>query len=163
MPTATFDVHALIDQGSAVHLIVETSSGHYDRHVTRAKIDTPDKLAGWLLAQPLLTGGDEASFRQRLVVTWHTEQGTDTLSGEPITFKVVDTVDAQASIEDTAWTSLLSSPLATVTVAQADAAVDGITNLAEAKLYFKRVNALLINLRDINKRLLEALRDAGVR
>ncbi len=77
--------------------------------------------------------------------------------------KVIDSVDTQTPVEDTAWDSLLASPLATVTVAQADNFVDGITNLAEAKVYFKRINALVINLRDIEKRVLDTLRDAGIR
>lgn len=162
MTTTTFDVHGQTE-GVAVHLVVETGAGRYERTVTKTKVDTPEKLAGWLLAQPLSIKEDDANFRRRLAVTWHEEQVIDGITGNPGTVKVIDSVDAQPSSEDTAWANLLGSPLATVTVAQADTFVDGITNLAEAKVYFKRINALLINLRDINKRLLEALQDAGMR
>lgn len=162
MPTTIFDVHGQTE-GAAIHLVVETSTGRYERTVTKAKIDTSQKLAGWLLAQPTPAIDDDEGIRQRLAVTWHEERVTGPLTGDPVTIKVIDSAEAQTAAEDTAWSSLLASPLATVTIAQADAAVDGITNLAEAKVYLKKVNALVIHLRDIEKRLLEALRDAGIR
>ena len=164
MPTTTFNIHGQTER-DAIHLGIETSTGRYERAVTKTKIDTPEKLAAWLLAQPLPTKADDANFRRRLTATWHEEQVVSELGGELITttVKVVDSVDTQVSAEEIAWESLLGSPLATVTVAQADAAVDGIANLAEAKVYLKRVNALVINLRDIEKRVLDTLRDAGIR
>ncbi len=162
MPTTTFDVHGQTE-GIAIHLVIETDAGSYERTVTKAKIDTYAKLADWLLAQPISAKVDDATFRRRLVITWHEEQFADALTGITVTGKVVDSVDVQTSVEETAWASLLGSPLATVTVAQADANVDTISNLAEAKVYLKRVNALLINLRDIEKRVLTAMREAGIR
>ncbi len=162
MPTLTFNLHGQTE-GDAIHLVVETSTGRYERIVTKAKIDTSEKLADWLLNQPLSAKTDEAGFRKRLIVTWHEEQIVDENHEIPFTVRIIDSVDARDSVEETAWIALLGSPLATVTVAQADNFVDGITNLAEAKVYFKRINALVINLRDIEKRVLDALRDAGIR
>ncbi len=162
MSTSTFNIHGQVE-GTAIHLVVETSTGRYERTVTKAKIDTSEKLADWLLAQPLPAKADEAGFRKRLIVTWHEELVDDLPNNRQVMAKVIDSVDTQTPVEDTAWDSLLASPLATVTVAQADNFVDGITNLAEAKVYFKRINALVINLRDIEKRVLDALRDAGIR
>jgi len=162
MPTTTFDIHGQ-NEGIALHLVVETSTDRYGRLVTKTTIDTPEKLANWLLAQPLVTTTDEAGFRRRLIVTWHEEQVVSEIDGQLVTVKVVDSVDTQTSAEDIAWADLLGSPLATVTVADADVVVDNISNLAEAKVYLKRVNALLINMRDINKRMLEAMKGAGIR
>ena len=161
MPTTTFDLHGQT-KGMAIYIGVASGNRYYERTVTKAKLDTPEKLARWLLDQPLSDVEDENTFRRRLVVTWHTEEVTDEF-GRLSLAKVIDSVDTQTSDEEAAWISLLGSPLATVTLTQADTAVDGISNLADAKVYLKRVNALVINLRDINKRILEVLRDTGIR
>ena len=162
MATTIFDIHGQVER-NAIHLSVETNTGHYERAVTKSKIDTPAKLARWLLDQSGVARNDDPTFRRRLMVTWHEEQQLDPLSRQPVTIRVIDEVKAAQPGEETAWADLLASPLGTVTLAEADMAVDGISNLAEAKVYLKRLNAVVLAQRDVLARLLEVMRGAGVR
>lgn len=164
MPTTTYDISAKKDGDSrAIHLTVTSPTGRYERRVTRAKVDSPAKMAEWLLNQSTSPTGDEAMFRYRLAVTWHTEQIQDALSGQPATIKVVDTVDAREPVEEAAWAGVINSPLGTATLAEANSVVDGITDLAGAKAYLRQLNAVIIGLREINRRILETLRESGIR
>ena len=162
MPTTIFNVHGQTER-AAIHLSVETDGKYYDRTVTRSKIDTPEKLARWLLDQPVSVRNDDVDFRRRLSVTWHEEQLPDPLTGQLVTIRIIDEVAAAQPGEETAWADLLASPLGAVTLAEANTAVDGISNLAEAKVYFKRLNAVVLAQRDVLARLLEVMKGAGAR
>ena len=153
MSTTTLYVHGQTEQ-LAIHLVVETEERRYERTVTKSKIDTIEKLAAWLLIQPQSGREDEADFRQQLVVDWHLdEQGVT----------VIDSVVTSEPLEEIAWANLLTSPLATVTVEEANRLVDDANGIEQIKAYLKDVNALLINMRDINNRMMETAPGAEVR
>src|SRR5262245_6426600 len=86
------------------------------RTVTASKINTPEKLAQWVLDQPAERGVEATDIRRQFAVAYHV--GAE---GE----RIVDSVTPAELPEDAQWAVLASSPLGSVTVAEAEAIIDG--------------------------------------
>jgi hypothetical protein len=151
MPTTTITAWGRRVE-DALQLRVELASGAViERTVTAAKIDTPEKLAAWVLAQAPERGAEAGELRRQYTVTYHLDA-----EGAP----VVDSVALAALPEEANWAALVGSPLGGVTVAPARAAIAGATDW---KPILRSVVRVVIPLRDIVERVLLALRRLGLR
>jgi hypothetical protein len=155
MPTTIVNLHVTTLARDEILVAVRTDAGRLTTTIAASKVPDWPSAANWLLAQAgsLVPWTDDATRRKKVTLTWH----TDADGG-----RVLDSYLVEDMEETTALAALLASPLATVTVAQADAQVDAITNLADAKAYLKRVDALVITMRDVLVKTLGRLRDDGL-
>jgi hypothetical protein len=154
MPTVTFTATGRRHDG-VVDLRVEFANGDtLTRTVTAAKINTPAKLAAWLLAQQPDSQGEATELRRAFSVTYHL-----TPEQQPI----IDTVTTAEPADDAAWAVLASSQLGTITLAAALAAVDNATTLAQLKAVVRAVVQVVIPMRDVIDRVMTRLRRLGLR
>lgn len=149
--------------GAELDLRVELADGRMlARTVTWAKVNTPEKLAAWLLDQRPDGGAADANLQRAFSVSYHVVTGTDA-DGRAFTANVVDSVTPAALPDDAAWVILASSQLGTITLADALAAVDGATTLAQLRVVVRALVQVIIPLRDVVDRVLTGLRRAGLR
>lgn len=74
MPTFTFLATGR-KRGDVLDLRVELADGRtLARTVTWAKVNTPEKLAAWLLEQQPDDGEADANLQRAFTVTFHTDQ-----------------------------------------------------------------------------------------
>lgn len=110
MTQITVNVLKAVRQGSIIHLEVQMGDYKLVSDVTASKIDTPEKLALWLLSQPTPPDTVEIALRKRLVIDFHQDNGARVLDGV-----VIETLPEEKALGDIAaipnW--------ATWTVAQA--------------------------------------------
>lgn len=154
MPTVTFTATGRRHDG-VIDLRVEFANGDtLTRTVTAAKINTPAKLAAWLLDQQPDSQGEATELRRAFSVTYHL-----TPEQQPI----IDTVTAAKPADDAAWAVLADSQLGTITLAEALAAVDNATTLVQLKAVVRAVVQVVIPMRDAVDRVMTRLRRLGLR
>ncbi len=142
-------------RGDVLDLRVELADGRtLTRTVTWAKVNTPEKLAAWLLEQQPDDGAADANLQRAFSVTFHTDADGA---------RVVDSVTPAALPDDEAWVRLAGSQLGTITLPAALAAVDAAANLAQLRAVVRAVVQVVIPLRDVVDRVLTGLRRAGLR
>jgi len=108
MPTIAYTATGRRHDG-VVDLRVEFANGDtLTRTVTAAKIDTPAKLAAWLLDQQPDSQGEATELRRAFSVTYHL-----TPERQPI----IDAVTTAEPVDDAAWALLAGSQLGTITLA----------------------------------------------
>lgn len=152
MPTMFLDAWGRRN-GEVVDLRVGLPDGTViARQVTWSKVETPAKLAQWVLDQAVEPGVDV--LHQQFTVDFHLD-GSGGL--------VVDAVTAAGLPEDTAWSQLAGSALGTVTVAEAVATIKAAASLADVKAILANMARLVIPMRDVVQRLLAGLRRLGLR
>ena len=145
MPTFTFTATGR-KRGDVLDLTVEMADGRQlTRTVTWAKVNSPEKLAAWLLEQQPDDGEADVTLQRTFTATFHTDaEGA----------RIVDSVAAVAMPEDAAWARLTGSSLGTITLPEALAAVDAAANLAQLRAVVRAVVQVVIPLRDVVDRLL---------
>lgn len=154
MPTLTF-IATGRRRDDTLDLRVELADGRaLTRTVTWAKVNTPEKLAAWLLEQQPDAGEADAMLQRTFTVSFHTTSGTDA-DGNPYTVRIVDSVTAAAMPEDAALERLAGTPLATIPLAEALAVVDGAATLAQLRAVVRGLVQVVIPVRDIVRRLLQ--------
>ena len=154
MPTFTFLATGR-KRGDVLDLRVELADGRtLARAVTWAKVNTPEKLAAWLLEQQPDDGEADANLQRAFTVTFHADQDGA---------RVVDSVMPAALPDDAAWARLAGSQLGTISLAEALAAVDGAATLAQLRAVVRALVQVIIPMRDVVDRLLTGLRRAGLR
>lgn len=162
MPTFTFLATGR-KRGDVLDLRVELADGRtLTRTVTWAKVNSPEKLAAWLLEQQPDAGEADANLQRAFTVAYHVVNSTGP-DGLPVAEKVVDSVTPAALPDDVAWATLAASQLGTITLPDALAAVDAATTLAQLRAVVRAVVQVVIPMRDVVDRLLTALRRAGLR
>ena len=154
MPTFTFLATGR-KRGDVLDLRVELTDGRtLTRTVTWAKVNSPVKLAAWLIEQQPDDGEADASLQRAFTVAFHTDaDGAN----------VVDSVTPAALPDDAAWTRLTGSQLGTISLADALAAVDAAATLAQLRAVVRALVQVVIPMRDVVDRLLTGLRRAGLR
>ena len=100
MPTITFDAQA-VRHGDLVDLVITRGDQVITSTVAYAKVNTPAKLAAWVLAQRGRQQAAEPTIQRRLTVTFHTET-----SPEGVDVAVVDQVDHEPLPRDAARAAL---------------------------------------------------------
>jgi hypothetical protein len=162
MPTTIIYTRGSIQNG-IIDLTATTADGRrLSSTLALSEIDSYDKLAAWLLAQTVPPRDDAPTIRRKLAITWHAEETIDPETGQTVTTRVIDAVTVTEPEEELRLAELLASPLATVSLAEANAAVDGLAIPTDAKVYLKKLNALVINMRDIQARALHLMKEAGL-
>lgn len=136
-----------------VDLRVELDSGAVIERlgVTWSKVNTPEKLARWVLDQPTDTRSDATELRRQFAVTYHVEEDGA---------RVVDSVQAAELPEDAHWAALAGGPLGRMTVAQA---LDLIDRATDWKPIARGLVRVVIPLRDVVERIMGILRRNGQR
>ena len=154
MPTLTFTATGRRHDG-VIDLRVEFANGDIlTRTVTASKIDTANKLALWLLEQQPDNAAEAGELRRTFTVTYH----ADLVLGN-----VIDDVQGVAPADDAAWAVLAGSQLGQVSLAQALAAVDGATTVAQLRAVVRAVVQVVIPMRDVVDRVMTGLRRLGLR
>lgn len=162
MPTFTFTATGR-KRGDVLDLRVELADGRtLTRTVTWAKVNSPAKLAAWLIEQQPDDGEADPNLQRAFTVTFHTVDSTDA-QGRPVAEKVLDSVTPAALPDDAAWATLTASQLGTITLADALTAVDGATTVAQLRAVVRALVQVVIPMRDVVDRLLTGLRRAGLR
>lgn len=155
MPTITFTAWGQ-RSGDTLALRVELESGAViERTVTWAKVNTPEKLAAWVLAQAQPPGVDAGELRRKVTVTYHTDGHDPQL--------IIDQVTTALPSEDVEFAGLLAGPLGAVTVAQALTTIDAAQSLSDFKTILRHLARVVIPLRNIVEQMLALLRRVGVR
>lgn len=158
MPTLIFTATGRRHDG-VIDLTVELPDGRtLTRTVTASKINTPEKLAAWLLEQEPDRGEADATLQRTFTATFHVEQRVDPADGRSYPVRVVDSVTAAAMPEDAALDRLAGTPLATITLAEALAAVDAADTLPKLRAVVRGLVQVVIPMRDVVRRLVQLRR-----
>lgn len=92
-----------------IHLELMAGGRRIIRDVTASKVDTPEKLALWVLRQAAARGTLEEGLRRRLVVDYHLEE-VEGEEGQQTSIPVVDGVVASRLTEEQAILDIEALP-----------------------------------------------------
>lgn len=132
------------------HLEIQLGNRRLTIQVTADKVDTPEKLADWLIRQPLPPQSINEAIHKRLVIDFHTENFLDE-DGQTRPLRVLDGVVVEALPEEKALGDIAAIPnWATWSVAQAHTWINtNITDLpAPVMALFRGLAQMAILERD---------------
>lgn len=149
MTQITVNVIKSVVRNGIAHLEIQLGQRKLVAEVTADKVDTPEKLADWLIRQPLPPETVNTTIRQRLTIEFHNEDFLDE-DGETRPVRVLDEVTVEPLPEEKALVDIEAIPdWATWNSTQAQAWIESnVTNLNTAKTAIKALAVMVILLRD---------------